>query len=296
MEIQFQSTGVNAGFETWLKGFKEISDSLLIEIDTARQQFVAKVFSPGRDIVKYGKLDFSEAGLEVVAVKDKTQKKVTLVEWNTENADNKRIFFPILQQLKKFIDVVSYFSTCENYKLNIKYSEVDANLLVSKAEFKSLAATMYVSSSELTEFNEIITKLTDENFVNRVAAIPNPMTFSVDMDVLKTLIGMSNIYSTDAKKDILSFQTKKDGDNWVLHAIDHTGGTYDVKLAYLNQECENPVETVLPIVRANLITATKNDGDSLTLTLEGVEGAEGKKIRIESGAMFTTIIASVVTE
>ena len=80
MEIQFQSTGENSGFENWLKGFKEISDSLLIEIDTASQQFVAKVFSNGRDVVKYGKLDFAEAGLEVTGVKDKSQKKAELVE------------------------------------------------------------------------------------------------------------------------------------------------------------------------------------------------------------------------
>ena len=78
MEIQFQSTGENSGFENWLKGFKEISDSLLIEIDTASQQFVAKVFSNGRDVVKYGKLDFSDAGLEVTGVKDKSQKKISL--------------------------------------------------------------------------------------------------------------------------------------------------------------------------------------------------------------------------
>ena len=102
MEIQFQSTGENSGFENWLKGFKEISDSLLIEIDTASQQFVAKVFSNGRDVVKYGKLDFSDAGLEVIGVKDKSQKKISLEEWNAQN-EGKRIFFPILKTLKKFI-------------------------------------------------------------------------------------------------------------------------------------------------------------------------------------------------
>ena len=295
MEIQFQSTGENSGFENWLKGFKEISDSLLIEIDTASQQFVAKVFSNGRDVVKYGKLDFSDAGLEVTGVKDKSQKKISLEEWNAQN-EGKRIFFPILKTLKKFIEVVSLFKGSENYKLNVKFTESDDRLLVSKAEFKSLALTMNVGSSELTEFADIITKLTDDNFRNKVSAIPNPMTFTVIPDALKTLFVASNIYSNDPKKDILSFQTKKVGDAWALYAVDYSNGIYNYNLGFMNQECENPVETALPIVRENLITAAKNDAESLVITLEGIEGAEGKKVRIDSGSTFITIIASVVTE
>ena len=295
MEIQFQSTGENSGFENWLKGFKEISDSLLIEIDTASQQFVAKVFSNGRDVVKYGKLDFSDAGLEVTGVKDKSQKKISLEEWNAQN-EGKRIFFPILKTLKKFIEVVSLFKGSENYKLNVKFTESDDRLLVSKAEFKSLALTMNVGSSELTEFADIITKLTDDNFRNKVSAIPNPMTFTVIPDALKTLFVASNIYSNDPKKDILSFQTKKVGDAWALYAVDHSNGIYNYNLGFMNQECENPVETTLPILRENLITAAKNDAESLVITLEGIEGAEGKKVRIDSGSTFITIIASVVTE
>ena len=295
MEIQFQSTGENSGFENWLKGFKEISDSLLIEIDTASQQFVAKVFSNGRDVVKYGKLDFSDAGLEVTGVKDKSQKKISLEEWNAQN-EGKRIFFPILKTLKKFIEVVSLFKGSENYKLNVKFTESDDRLLVSKAEFKSLALTMNVGSSELTEFADIITKLTDDNFRNKVSAIPNPMTFTVIPDALKTLFVASNIYSNDPKKDILSFQTKKVGDAWALYAVDHSNGIYNYNLGFMNQECENPVETTLPIVRENLITAAKNDAENLVVTLEGIEGAEGKKVRIDSGTTFITIIASVVTE
>ena len=49
-------------------------------------------------------------------------------------------------------------------------------------------------------------------------------------------------------------------------------------------------------MRENLITAAKNDAESLVITLEGIEGAEGKKVRIDSGSTFITIIASVVTE
>ena len=198
--------------------------------------------------------------------------------------------------MKKFIEVVSLFKGSENYKLNVKFTESDDRLLVSKAEFKSLALTMNVGSSELTEFADIITKLTDDNFRNKVSAIPNPMTFTVIPDALKTLFVASNIYSNDPKKDILSFQTKKVGDAWALYAVDHSNGIYNYNLGFMNQECENPVETALPIVRENLITAAKNDAESLVITLEGIEGAEGKKVRIDSGSTFITIIASVVTE
>lgn len=295
MEIQFQATGSTAGFETWLNGFKEISDSLLIEIDTDKQQFVAKVFSVGRDIVKYGKIDFSAAGYEVTYVKDAEQKKITLEEWNAANVGAKRIYFPIFQQIKNFISVISFFKGSENYKMTVKFTEKDDCLLAVKAELKSISATMNVRSSELTEFKDIIELLSDDKFFNHVSAIPNPMSFTVEPDTWKSLISMSNIYSNDPKKDILSFQTKKDGDGWLLCAVDQTGATYDFKLAYMNQDCENPVETSLPVIRGILISAIKNDSEASVITVDGVEGGSGKKVRIESGTMFTTMIASVVT-
>ena len=136
MEIKFQSTGSSSNFKTWLEGFIKISNSLLIEIDTTNQQFVAKVFSLGHDIVEYGKIDFSEAGFEVIAVKNNQQQEITIDEWNAENSENKRIYFPILGQLGRFIKVVNLYMTSNNYKFNVSFSEYEGTLLASKAEFK----------------------------------------------------------------------------------------------------------------------------------------------------------------
>ena len=43
MEIIFESTGSTAGLENWLSSFKQINDSLLIEVDTNNEQFVYRL-------------------------------------------------------------------------------------------------------------------------------------------------------------------------------------------------------------------------------------------------------------
>ncbi len=294
MEIKFQSTGSSSNFKTWLEGFIKISNSLLIEIDTTNQQFVAKVFSLGHDIVEYGKIDFSEAGFEVIAVKNNQQQEITIDEWNAENSENKRIYFPILGQLGRFIKVMNLFMGSNNYKLNISFSEYEDMLLASKAEFKSMVLTMNVRSSELTEFEEIIKKVSDDNFFNNVAAIKNPMKFSVTPEALKMFIAASGVFSEKAEKDVLLFQTKKEGESWALYAYDYNNNVYNYNFGYLSESCENPVEVNLPIVRDNFLKSVNTD-DMLVITLDAIEGQNGNKVRLDSGTLFTTIIAAVVT-
>ena len=290
MEIQFQSTGNTSGFATWLKGFKEMSNTLLIEIDTTGKQFVSKTFTQDKTVVKFGRASFDEAGLEVVFLKGKDQKKMTAEEWE-QSGEQRRILFGIYDSLDRFIKVVDLFSGSENFKFTLKFSDVDGKFITSKAEFKSLTLNMKVDGSDISnsEFKEI----SDEQFMNGIAAMENPMKFNVNIDVIKMLLNVSNIYSTDAKKDVIMFSSKKDGDAWTLHAIDHNSGSFDYIVAYLSADAQNPVETLLPVIRNNFILATKSDIDNATITLSGLDGQTGLKLRIDSGDNFSTVIASV---
>lgn len=293
MEIQFQSTGNTSGFATWLKGFKEMSNTLLIEIDTTGKQFVSKTFTQDKTVVKFGRASFDEAGLEVVFLKGKDQKKMTAEEWE-QSSEQRRILFGIYDSLDRFIKVVDLFSGSENFKFTLKFSDVDGKFITSKAEFKSLTLNMKVDGSDISnsEFKEI----SDEQFMNGIAAMENPMKFNVNIDVIKMLLNVSNIYSTDAKKDVIMFSSKKDGDAWTLHAIDYNSGSFDYIVAYLSADAQNPVETLLPVIRNNFILATKSDIDNATITLSGLEGQTGLKLRIDSGDNFSTVIASVNVE
>ena len=70
MQLVFKNTGSNTKFVNWLKGFKDIVNVLLIEVDIPEQKFVAKSFPESRSIVKYDELSFADAGYEIEALTD----------------------------------------------------------------------------------------------------------------------------------------------------------------------------------------------------------------------------------
>ena len=292
MEICFQSTSSTVNFENWLKSFKEISDSLLLEIDPTKKIFVAKTYTTEKTIVKYGKLDFDAAALEVLSVTGKDRKKVTLDEWNSQNTA--RIKVGIYQILDKFIKVINRFGSTDNYKIIIKFDQnTDGDFVAQRIEFKSLTLNMAAPAAELTEFKYI----TDDQFLNGIAKIDNPLYFSINADTSKALVDISNIFSADAKKDIIDFKIKKESGEWTLHAIDYNGQSYDYQIGYLDQnhtdESTTPVEDVhIPVVRQNYILGTKSDGENGSIVVSANKEDAGK-IAVYSGENFITIIASV---
>lgn len=292
MEICFQSISSTVNFENWLKSFKEINDSLLMEIDTTQKLFIAKTYTNDKTIVKYGKLDFDAAALEVVSVTGKDRKKVTLDEWNTANTA--RIKVGIYQILDKFIKVINRFGSTDNYKIVIKFDQnTDGDFVAQRIEFKSLTLNMAASAAELTEFKYI----TDEQFLNGIAKIENPLYFGINADTSKALVDISNIFSADAKKDIIDFRIKKESGEWTLHAIDYNGQSYDYQIGYLDQNRTDEATEVtddvhIPVVRQNFILGTKSDGENGCIVISANEDGGGK-VAVHSGENFITIIASV---
>ena len=292
MEIVFQSTSDTVNFENWLKAFSGISDSLLLEVDPNQQMFVAKSYTQEKTIVKYGKISFADACLEVVSVTGKDRHKVSLDEWNETNSA--RIKVGIYHILDKFIKVVDTFGSTENHKIVIKFDEQpEHGFVAQKIEFKSLTLNMAAPAAEMEEFSYI----SDDQFINGIARIDNPVYFSHSSDAAKLLTDFSNIFSADAKKDIIDFNIQKDGGEWVLHAIDYSGKSYDYKMGYLDQNKTDETASIsdnvhVPVIRQNYILGTRSDKENGTIVVSGNEEDAGK-LAVHSGDSFITIIATV---
>lgn len=285
MEIIFESTGATTGFENWLKSFKDVSNSLLMEIDLAESKFVAKTHTADKTIVKYGYLPFDEAGFQVAEIID-GDARMAVADYVAQNPG--RVFFGIFQQLDKFIQVAGMYSGTDNWKLLTRFADDDnGRKVANRMEFKSVALSMIVGGADVDEFEYI----DDDKFLNKIAKIDNPMLFDIVSDAIKTLNAASNIYSEDAKKDIIDFQTQQNGEDWELRAIDHNGHSYNFLVGYLNVETENPVVATLPVIRNNFLLATKKDDENSKVYMAGQDGAS--RIRLDTGNKFITIIASV---
>lgn len=302
MEICFLNSTTTINFESWLNSFATINSSLLLEIDTKDECFIAKTYTDEKTVVKYGKISFKNAGLEVISIVDDNNKSYTLDEWNATN--DKRIKVGFYKALDKFIKVVKQFSNTENHKITFKFNEVVVDTKKStetefgcvRVIFKSLSLTMAAPCAELREF----TYISDEKFMTEIANIENPIVFEHNTDVSKLLIQVSNIYSIDAQKDIIDFEVKKDDNGeWAIFAYDHNAQTYDFKLGYLDKNAMNLSDGEepdyqdihVPIIRQNYILGTKTDTENGKIMVSG--GNDSTRIKICSGDNFITIIASV---
>lgn len=276
MKIVFKSTGDNAGLENWLKAFKEIDESLLIEVDVDDKCFVTKAYTSERTIVKYGSLTFENANYEV------------------ESSDEfkGRVYVGIFRYLDKFIKVVNSFAKDE-HTLTIEFDDNGKGQLVaSSITFKSDALKMVLPGSIMDEF--VI--FTDDQFKNKIATIDEPMVFDVSNENVKKLLDYSSIMSSDAKKDVLAFDVVLENDEFVLISSDNNNKSFFFRLGTLPEgsnvskdiDIKNAYSAV---IRNNFILATKNDTDDLKLYISRT--GVSNKIRIDAGESFSTIISKV---
>ena len=104
MNLVFKNKGTTTGLSSWLKSFKEIQTSLLIECDLQEQCFISKGFTSDHTVVKYSKISFEDAGLEVLNIKDNEGVAYSLEEWNSKY--KVRIKIGIFLILPRFISVI----------------------------------------------------------------------------------------------------------------------------------------------------------------------------------------------
>ena len=292
MELIFKNTGQTTGFSNWLKSFKEIQNSLLIECDLKENSFISKGFTADHTVVKYGKISFTDAGFELLNIKDNDKTLYTLDEWN--NKYDIRIKIGIFMILPKFIQVIETFSDTD-FKLNIEfdvYKNGNENEFHAKSiNFKSKSLKMKVKDCNISEFEQV----SDDLFFNKINVIKDAMSYEISMDAIKNLMSISSVFITDAKRDIIKFYTKFDSDvdNWAIYAYDQTNESYDYLLGYL--KTGTGYENDLPVYRNSFLTSVNLKGNDENIILS-LSPKDKIKLRIESVDQNSFTVLSTVTQ
>lgn len=293
MDIIFETNGSTAPFKQWLEAFKEIDESLLIEIDLADDMFVAKSFTPDRTIVKYGKITFEQCNMSVINMLDDEGHIISVSEWLANNSG--RVYVGFLHTLGNFIKAVSLYSTEDVHKIIVRFSTVEGGLFqANKVEFKSIKLSMVSPCFKLSEFN--MKMANDDVFFNNVAAIQNPISFKVKSSDNSCLIRASEINTKDPKKEIVNFEVNDNEGQLALYARDVTSSTYNqcMSTEVVAGGEESNISAQSPVTRANYIIAIKGDNSEASVITLSKDSVQNGRMKIETGdQMFTTIIANV---
>ena len=292
MELIFKNTGQTTGFSSWLKSFKEIQTSLLIECDLKESCFISKAFTTDHSVVKYGKISFDDAGFELLQIKDNDKTEYSLDEWNNKHA--LRIKIGIFMILPKFIQVIDTFSDTD-FKLNIEfdiYKNGNENEFhATSINLKSKSLKMKVKDCNISEFEQ----LSDDLFFNKINVIKDAMSFEIYMEAIKNLMSISSVFLTDQKRDIIKFYTKYEDeiDKWAIYAYDQTNESYDYLLGYL--KTGNGKENELSVYRNSFLTSVNLKGNDEHIILS-ISPVDKITLRIESADQKSFTVLSTVTQ
>ena len=229
--------------------------------------------------------------MNVVNVIDENGNSVSVSEWIAKHPQ--RIYIGIMRQLANFISTVDLYSGEDIHKIIVRFKEVEKRFQAYNVEFKSRTLVMPVPCWNVSEFN--LSMLDDSVFFNRVAAIPEPITFEVASTVNKSLIKASEIWTKDVKKDIFDFQISNGDEGTVLRVKDHANHTYDLIMSS-TVTSGGPVseQAISPVTRPNYIIAIKGDVADKSLITVSTKQVQNGRMKVETAdGMFTTIIANV---
>lgn len=292
MELKLKSIGSTNGFVTWLKGFKDINGSLLVEIDLESKEFIAKSFPQDKSVVKYAKLSFEDAGYEYSYVHNNGED----FDWAQREATNDgRVKLGIYNVLGKFVDVVSMFDGSEhdmvvNFDIcnNVLYwgaKKAEKEYQAETTVFHSKALTMTVKNSQISEFFQ---KCDDETFLTRVCNIGSPSTYEVNTAVLGNLSKIASVFAADKSRDLIKFYSKEVDGVLGLYAYDETNCSFDYLLGYYTNGEAGATSTT--IFKENFLNATKGlTAETLEITLDT---AGASRILVDAGEAKVVIAAA----
>ena len=199
MILKLNLSGSAEPLINYLKSYLRIRDSLLLEIDTTKRAFVAKVFTDERTAARFASLTFDDAN-------------VTLLEDTGENErGDMRIKLGVLMHLKKLIQVIERFGTdaddkgVSNFEISFNYEPLikgnNVEYIATDVSFASSILKMKMDGFRISEFHY----LSDEDFYNNVFNAQDPIRVNVSADAIDTIIKTSDIVKKDNKKDALMF-------------------------------------------------------------------------------------------
>lgn len=296
MELHLKSVDSTARLVNWLKGFKDIDASLLLEIDLNDNAFIAKSFPSSKAVVKYSSISFEDAGYELSAIKDDDGNDF---DWSKhEKTASDRIMVGIYTILNKVTDVESMFAETDHDMIikfslckNVLYVQPGVPNPVGVPEYQGEAITlksktlkMVITCSKISEFFE---RCDDDKFINCVCRIASPTVFSVTPETISNLSKISSVFAS-SKEDAIKIYTKEDDGQLALYVYDESNGSYDYLIGYYSSGETVPASIL--VFKENFLNATKGlNGDELIFTLDT---AASSRLLIENN-MSKVIIAAM---
>lgn len=286
MQLKFKRReNDTAGFVTWLKQFKDIdtSNCLLMEIDTASKMFVSKVFTADKFLVKFSQISFEDAGYDLVEILDNNKKKV-------ENLGS-RVRCGVFMILSKFVDVAAAFVGTD-HEMVVAFDENTENgasqFDAQNVMFTSKSLKIRVKMGNVSEFKVI----SDDVFFNKIYTMATPISVNVAKEVLKNIISISGLLSTDSQ-DEMTFYTKKDGSVLKMY-VRNGGSSLDGGYDYFIGDAEGEAETEKTVYRNKFIMVTKSVSGDIVLKIGGSNDAFDQKVLIETNDSNTKNVISTV--
>lgn len=286
MQLKFKRReNDTAGFVTWLKQFKDIdtSNCLLMEIDTASKMFVSKVFTADKFLVKFSQISFEDAGYDLVEILDNNKKKV-------ENLGS-RVQCGVFMILSKFVDVAAAFVGTD-HEMVVAFDENTENgasqFDAQNVMFTSKSLKIRVKMGNVSEFKVI----SDDDFFNKIYTMATPISVNVTKEVLKNIISISGLLSTDSQ-DEMTFYTKKDGSVLKMY-VRNGGSSLDGGYDYFIGDAEGEAETEKTVYRNKFIMVTKSVSGDIVLKIGGSNDAFDQKVLIETNDSNTKNVISTV--
>ena len=298
MQLKLNLNGEVGPFINYLKNFAKIRPSLLIEIDTNSNAFIAKTFSEDRASVRYSAITFSDCQMSVV--KNDGENELT----------GKRIKAGILIHLPKLIKIIERFGAdvddkglC-NFDIDIDYDKMKnqdgtEDFVATTISFSSKILKMKMDGFRITELKY----LPDDVFNNVVFNVEDPVTFELHPSTIQSVIKTSDIIKMDARKDTLVFYV----DGVDVFVKDYTGkdergndkpANFIYKIGTLEQKPDYNIRAA--IFREQFIQMMDKTDDTFNVILGRRKTPSGDyvvdRILFDSITSQTKVVISIVNE
>ena len=247
----------NNNIVLWLNQFKDISDSLLLELDLKEKALIAKSFTTDKSLVKYSKFDLAKNGDFDIEIP------------NDANIE-KRVKIGIFMLLDKVIEVFNTFTPVDYIlTLTCEFSQDLDCYETSVMKFSSDILVMNIKGASVSEFQDI----SDEMFMNSIYSCEDPIEVILTKETVKNILAVSSILSIEKDREKISFYPKQNNNNeWVLHATKPTQHTYDFAVGKIDdvKNLNQNIEVV--IYRGKFQLALKNLDSNVKLSLPSGNG------------------------
>ena len=284
-KLIFKKNGSIEKFIEWIERFKgDISkDSLIVEVDHVSQLFISKTYSTDKSLVRYSQISFADANLDVEMISDALKQS------------GRRVFIGIFVILPKFIEVLKTFATSDTFTMEIDCMEQivaeKEEICTVSVKFKSKTLTMQIPGSSLNATEMI--PMTDEVFRERVWVASDPVSVNLSGDLLKNLVSISDIFTSNAKlKNYMEFYTSENEEGKkILKVREPQNLSYDYELGELTEGSVLKEDFSISIYRDRFLLAVKNAFSDTELT---ISSSNPNRVLIKLGNGDTkTIIARV---